>query len=73
MESRDHITVYIDPEGLVTIRLPKGVIPDQKSIRSVMAAINSQRRYRHEPDKVGVDHRDRTAGDHIAGSVITVP
>ncbi len=73
MESRDHITVYIDPEGLVTIRLPKGVMPDQKAIRSIMAAINAERRYHHDPDQVGVDRRDRAAGDRIAGSVITIP
>lgn len=74
MESRDHITVYIDTEGLVTVDIPKGVIPDKKAIRSVMAAINSQRRYRHyDPDQMGVDRRDRAAGDRIAGSVVPVP
>ncbi len=73
MESRDHITVYIDTEGLVTVDIPKGVIPDKKAIRSVMAAINSQRRYRHDPDQMGVDRRDRAAGDRIAGSVVTIP
>ena len=73
MESRDHITVYIDPEGLVTIRMPKGVMPDRKAIRSVMAAINAERRYRHVPDQVGVNRRDRSAGDRIAGSPIPVP
>ena len=73
MESRDHITVYIDPEGLVTIRLPKGVMPDSKAIRSVMAAINAERRYHREPYQVGVDYRDRAAGDYIAGSPIPVP
>lgn len=73
MESRDHITVYI-ADGLVTVRIPKkGVIPDRKTLRSVMAAINSQRRYRHAPDQMGADLRDRAAGDRIAGSVITVP
>ncbi len=73
MESRDHITVYIDTEGLVTVDIPKGVIPDKKAIRSVMAAINSQRRYRYDPDQMGVDRRDRAAGDRIAGSAVTIP
>lgn len=74
MESRDHLTVYI-ADGLVTIRIPKkGVIPDRKTLRSVMAAINSQRRYRHDdPDQMGVDRRDRAAGDRIAGSAVPVP
>lgn len=73
MDSRDHITVYIDPEGLVTIRLPKGVMPDQKAIRSVMAAINAERRYRHVPDQMGANRRDRAAGDRVAGSAVSVP
>lgn len=73
MESRNHITVYIDTDGLVTIRMPKGVMPDQKAIRSVMAAINAERRYHYEPYQVGANRRDRAAGDRIAGSVITVP
>jgi hypothetical protein len=72
MESRDHITVYIDTEGLVTVDIPKGVIPDRNTLRSVMAAINSQGRYRHDPDQVGVDCRDRAAGDRIAGSAVPV-
>lgn len=73
MESRDHITVYI-ADGMVTVQIPmKGVIPDRKTLRSVMAAINSQRRYRHDPDQMGVDRRDRAAGDRIAGSVVTIP
>ena len=41
MESRDHITVYIDTDGLVTVEIPKGVMPDRKAIRSVIAAINA--------------------------------
>ena len=73
MESRDHITIYIDTDGLVTVDIPKGVIPDRKTLRSVMAAINSQRRYRHDPDQMGVDRRDRAAGDRIAGSAVPVP
>lgn len=73
MESRDHITVYIDTEGLVTVEIPKGVMPDRKAIRSVMSAINAERRYRHDPYQMGVNHRDRAAGDRIAGSVITIP
>jgi hypothetical protein len=73
MESRDHITVYIDPEGLVTIRLPKGVMPDRKAVRSIMAAINAERRYHHDPYQVGVDRRDRAAGDRVAGSIVPVP
>lgn len=73
MESRDHITVYIDTDGLVTIRMPKGVMPDRKTLRSVMAAINAERRYRHVPDQVGVNRRDRTAGDRVAGSAVSVP
>ena len=74
MESRDHITVYIDPEGLVTVRMPIGVMPDRKTLCSVMAAINSQRRYRHhDPVEMGVDCRDRAAGNRIAGSAVPVP
>lgn len=73
MESRDHITVYIDTDGLVTIRMPKGVMPDRKAIRAIMAAINAERRYRHAPDQVGVNRRDRAAGDRIAGSAVPVP
>ena len=73
MESRDHITVYIDTDGLVTIRMPKGVMPDQQAVRSIMAAINAERRYRHVPDQVGVNRRDRAAGDRIAGSAVTIP
>lgn len=73
MESRDHITVYIDTDGLVTIRMPKGVMPDQKAIRSIMAAINAERRYHHEPDQMGASRRDRAAGDRVAGSAVSVP
>lgn len=73
MESRDHITVYIDTDGLVTVEIPKGVMPDRKAIRAIVAAINAERRYRHDPDQVGVNHRDRAAGDRIAGSAVTFP
>ena len=72
-KSHNHITVYIDTDGLVTVRMPKGVMPNREAIRSVMAAINAERRYHHDPDEMGLHCRDRAAGDRIAGSPIPVP
>lgn len=44
-----HITVYIDLDGLVTVRMPKGVMPDKRTLKSVMSAIQAERRYHHDP------------------------
>ncbi len=73
MESREHITIYIDPEGLVTIRMPKGVMPDRKAIRSIMAAINAERRYRHEPHQTGDYLDNRRHSVHWLGDSVTIP
>lgn len=73
MESRDRITVYIDTDGLVTVDIPKGVMPDRKAIRSVMAAINSERRQHHEPHQAGDYRDDRGHRGHWLGDSVTIP
>lgn len=34
------ITVYVNADGLITVRLPKGVIPDRATLEQVAGIIN---------------------------------
>lgn len=72
-KSRDRITIYIDTDGLVTVRMPLGVMPDRETIRSVVAAINAERRYHNDCDEMGSGRCHRGADDYSFGDTGSVP